>query len=183
VPFTPVWDAVAAHFFSQPSLEYVAKLTTEERQEEGWFKRELIKLFGELQRVGLINSWQPEVWMGPARRKIDFQVDLGGAIGAVEVKTALCGSQKGYVWKLPGYVQTVRNGFIMTDVDKLGGIDALHRVLVVFAHAAPPRVDWDKVLMDVRRKAPALSVDLPRVNDSPGGVLSIGWLRVARTKA
>jgi len=38
MPFSPVWDAIAAHFFSSASLSRVIALRRAEVQAEGWFK-------------------------------------------------------------------------------------------------------------------------------------------------
>lgn len=179
MPFSRIWDAVTAHFFSPASLSRVVAMSQAETQVESWWKQELIGLLSQLKNNGMVLSWEREYPTGEGRRKVDFKIDLANASAVVEVKTALCGRQKGRMWKLPAYVMAPNSGYILSDILKLAATQAPNRFLVVFAYAAPPRSDWEAVLSTVRRKASDVAVSLPRVDDSPAGELSIGWLQVA----
>jgi hypothetical protein len=150
-----------------------------ETQVESWWKQELIGLFSQLKSSGVVQSWDREFATGMGRRKVDFRIDLPTTSAALEVKTALCGYQKGTLWKLPGYVMAANSGYILSDILKLATIQVPNRFLVIFAYAAPPKSDWDAVLAAVGKKAPQLSINLPRVDNSAGRELSIGWLQVA----
>ena len=151
-----------------------------ETQVESWWKQELIGLLNQLKNNGLVLSWEREYPTGEGRRKVDFKIDLANTSTVLEVKTALCGLQKGTMWKLPAYVMAANSGHILSDILKLATIQAPNRLLVVFAYTAPPRSDWEALLSVVHRKASDVVVNLVRVDDSPARELSIGWLQVAQ---
>jgi hypothetical protein len=179
MPFSRIWDAVTAHFFDSGRLNQVIAMSQAETQVESWWKQEFIGLFNQLKANRTILSWEREYLTGEGRKKVDFKIDLGNTSALLEVKTALCGLQKGTRWKLPNYVMAVNSGYILTDVLKLAATQSPNRQLVVFAYTAPPESDWQTVLSDIRRKAPNIAISLPRVDTSPAGELSIGWLQVA----
>ncbi len=104
MPFSPVWDAVAAYFFTLASLSRVAAMIKAETQVEGWWKMEFIVLLTQLRNDRIIRAWRHESPTGTGRRKADFTIDLASTSTAIELKTALCGLQKGSLWKLPAYV-------------------------------------------------------------------------------
>ena len=184
MPFSPVWEAISAHFFTSASLGRVIALRRAEKQAEGWFKGELIWLFEQLKQSGKVASWKPECEIGNVPQ-VDFAIDLTSTTAAVEVKTALCGLlyaqpqpvfKKGSRWNLPDYVT---GGFILPDILGLASIQIPpHRYLMVFAYPAPASDDWDAMLAKVHEKAGGLSVEIARVDDSPQEELSIGWLKV-----
>jgi len=179
MPFTPVWDAVSSHFFTPAALSRVVAMTQAATQVESWWKQELIGVLGQLKASGAVTAWDREVRTGQRKEKVDFSVEVPSAGGLVEVKTALCAVQKGTTWRLPMYVMAAKSGYILTDVLKLGALQAGRRYEVVFAYAAPPVGDWQVVLADLRKKAPSLTVSLARLDSSRAGELSIGWLEVA----
>ncbi|HEY7329842.1 MAG TPA: hypothetical protein VH592_19565 [Gemmataceae bacterium] len=178
MPFTPIWDAIAAHFFSPTSLSRVVVASQAEIEAEGWWKLELMWLLSQLTTTGTVQSWDRECLNGAGRQKVDFKIGLANTSALIEVKTVLCGPQKGQKWRL----KANRKGGLHLDILKLAATQAPHRFLVVFAYAAPPRKDWDGLLSDVREKVRKkdsnVAVDLPRVDNSPAEELSIGWLQV-----
>ncbi len=186
MPLSPIWNAVTAHFFTSTSLSRVVGMSRVEKQREGWFTGELIYLLNKLEQDGVVGPWECECPTGIGRCKVDFKINVANTTAAVEVKTALCGFQKGTRWKLPDYVQGKKNGFILSDILKLTNLATApkpSRYLLVFAHPAPPTEDWQTMLSSVQgkasREAPGVLVNLLRVDDSPGRELSIGWLQVA----
>jgi len=178
MPFTPVFDAVKAHFSTSPSITRTVAMTQAATQAESWWKGEIIQLLGQLQTGGVVSSWDREVPTGKGREKVDFRIDVPGVDGLVEVKTALCAVQKGTPWRLPMYVMAPKSGYILTDLLKLNGLKAARRYLLVFAYAAPSVNEWQTVVAEAGRKAPGLSVRLARLDTTKGAELSIGWLEV-----
>lgn len=177
--FNPLMSAVKDHFFTSAALGRAVAMTQAESQPEGWWKAELFMVFRDLQARKHIKAWSREVPTGRGRERVDFMVELASANALVEVKTALCGMQKNEAWTLPMYVQGPKNGFLLTDILKLGELAAPKRYLLVFAFAAAPSTDWQKTLTEIRKKAPTLAVDLVRLDSAVGNALSIGWFEVA----
>ncbi len=173
MPLSPILDAVKDHFFAPACLSRVVAITQAEVQVEGWFKAELIWLFGELEKGGAVNlSWTRESPTGRGGEKVDFKVELANTVAVIEIKAALCGPQKGQKWKLRDYV-------CAEDISRLVGTQAASRYLLCFAYPAPTRGDWPAVVSKIATKLPGVDVNIVRCDDSPGGELCIGWLEAS----
>lgn len=173
MPFTPVWNAVRAHFFTADALLRASAMTQAASQAEGWWKTELFIVFEQMRSQGLLTAWDREVRPGAGMTKVDFKVEPPGTLGYVEVKTVLCATQKGQTWNLWNQC-----GFLLVDVLKLGPLQVPYRYLLVFAFAAPPAADWNRAITHLGTKAPGFSVSLARLDPSPNQVLTIAWLEV-----
>ena len=177
LPFSPIWDAVAAHFFSPAALNRVVAMSQAGVQVEGWWKTELILLLSHLEKQGTVKWWNRECRTNNGQQ--DFQIAVAGATAAIELKTALCGRQKANTYNLIWYARDPKRYF-PSDIRKLTAVEASHRYLLVFAYAASSSSEWQETLRELNRHANGASVNLARLDNSPGGELSIGWLEVKR---
>jgi hypothetical protein len=172
-----LWDAVAAHFFTQALMSRIVAISEAEVQVEGWLKGELIWLFGQLMSRGVIENWRCECRIGErSRKRLDFKIELDCTDAATEVKTAIR-QQKGISYDLRWYAQQA-NGFFPPDIRKLAAYGAANRYLLVFAYPAPPASEWDDALSELGKGVQGAAVSLAKVYDSPQSEISIGWLEV-----
>lgn len=161
MPLSPIWDAVKNHFFDPATLSRVDAMRRAEVQVEGWFKGELIWLFTKLEEDRAVGSWTRESLTGNGLEKVDFKVEFADTTSAIEIKAALCGRQKGQMWRLRQYVN-------VTDIKRLVAIQADHRYLVFFAYPAPEQSDWFAVVSGIGAKVPGIDVTSPGVTIRQG---------------
>jgi len=145
---------MTAHFFTSASLSRIAAMNEAECQVEGWWKGEIIWLLGQLKKTGAVKAWDRECRSVNGRQ--DFEIELANTIAGIEVKTALCGSQKGHTWDLPWYAKDPKR-FFPPDIRKLAAIQAPNRYFLVFAHASPPNTDWQVMLNELRRSTSGIA--------------------------
>src|SRR6266699_3287581 len=84
MPFSPIWDAMTAHFFTSASLSRIAAMNEAECQVEGWWKGEIIWLLGQLKKTGAVKAWDRECRSVNGRQ--DFEIELANTIAGIEVK-------------------------------------------------------------------------------------------------
>src|SRR5260221_8946873 len=70
-------------------------------QSEGWFKGELLTLFSEFQREGIIQELDREVMVGT--KKVDIKIRLNETYHWIELKHWLIGEQKGVSYNPSSY--------------------------------------------------------------------------------
>jgi hypothetical protein len=180
MPVSSVWDAVAAHFFTPASISRIVAISEAEVQVEGWFKGELIWLFGQLTGKRVIENWRCECRADEQNRKrLDFKIEVDGADAAIEVKTAIR-LQKGISYDLRWYAKQTE-GFFPPDIRKLAAHAAAYRYLLVFAYPACPASEWDGAVSELGRQVTGVTTSIAKVYDSPQNEISIGWLEVKTT--
>jgi len=119
---------------------------------EGWFKGELLVLFGQLRQVGSIAEFEREVnvplTMPGKRFQIDFRIRLGAESHLCELK-ALCISQAaGTPRNLNFYFRDDHVGLIK-DIKKLELVPETNRWLLAFVYPAPSPEAWDRAVRSV----------------------------------
>ncbi len=109
-------------------------------QSEGWFKGELITLFSQLQREGVLQEVDREVRIGTKR--VDLMIRLHDIYHWIELKHWMIGSQKGAVYNPSFYFGDPTSVGITGDVDKLNTL-VDHRWLLVLLTANPGVSAWE----------------------------------------
>ncbi len=110
-------------------------------QTEGWFKGELVTLFSQLQREGIIQELDREVLVGT--KKVDVKIRLNGLNHWIELKHWLIGKQKGVNCNVNFYFSDGgRDTGITKDVDKLNGLTG-HRWMLMLLTRNPGVSEWE----------------------------------------
>jgi hypothetical protein len=183
VIFSELCQSVTAHFAKPGALARVRVMAKAGVQTEGWWKAELMLLLEALRQRGKITGWDREVPTGEGRQRLDFLIQLRDEVLALEIKTALCGEQRDVDWRLPAYVGTGADGWILSDLRKVNAYKLAQPVmprglLAVFAYPAPPSEDWDTLIVKLMQKAPQLAISVAHRDEIGQGDLSIGWLEL-----
>ncbi len=181
--FSELCQSVTAHFATPESLARVGVMTKAGVQTEGWWKAELMLLLEVLRQRGKVMRWEREVPTGEGGRRLNFLIDLRDEPLAVQIRTALCGEQKGENWRLPDTVGTGADGWLLSDLLKVNAYKLAQPVmprglLAVFAYPAPPSGDWDELLYKLTEKAPQLAISVAHLVVIGQGDLTIGWLEL-----
>jgi hypothetical protein len=181
--FSELCQSVTAHFATPESLARVRVMAKAGVQTEGWWKAELMLLLEVLRQRGKVIRWDREVPTGEGRQRLNFLIELRAEELALQIKTALCGPQKGENWRLPAYVGTGTDGWLLSDLLKVSAYKLAQPVmprglLAVFAYPAPPSDDWDELLYKLTEKAPQLAISIAHLDEVGQGDLTIGWLEL-----
>ncbi len=177
MPLSVVWDRVREHFFRRESLERVAMMRRSNMRKEQWFQTELMWLIDQLEKRGLVTSWEPEHY-----GSVDFpKIEVAGASAAVEVKTVNCGRDKNQSYP-PGHYGKDE---CSRGVRQLDGTQPF-RYLLVFAwrnvlenDPALTDDDWKEMLDAVRSETKKTGISFVRKPESSSdGGLSIGIFQV-----
>lgn len=134
------------HFLDEQRLKYPDIFTNAERQVEGWFKGELLYLFTELKKDGILESWEPEaVFPNLGKKKSDFKVTIDGEPIYLELKTLYHGMQKNQPIDLGIYFYKDSVG-IWNDIQKLSSLEDGRGFCILFVYPKPNRERWNKTL-------------------------------------
>jgi hypothetical protein len=110
---------------------------------ESWFKGELLYLLHQLKDERIINDFQREVPVNPARsrRRVDFEIRVGKRTHLCELKS-MCISQKQQTPRnLNYYFRDDKNG-IIKDFRKLEAINGRNRWVLAFVYPKPSVEVW-----------------------------------------
>jgi len=129
-------------------LDYFAVFAAADSRLEGWFKAELLVLFDNLKRQGVIEAYDRELNIqSPAdgkRNQVDFSVQIGEEQHLCELK-ALCISQAaGTPRNLHFYFRDDGVG-IIKDLRKLDALRHKNSWLLAFVYPEPALADWLQV--------------------------------------
>ncbi|MFN8448101.1 MAG: hypothetical protein U0521_05810 [Anaerolineae bacterium] len=120
-------------------------------QSEGWFKGELVNLFSQLQREGVIQELDREVKVGTKR--IDVMIRLNDMYHWIELKHWMIGIQKGSYYSPSFSFGDPTSVGIISDVDKLNTlIHPGHRWILVLLTANPGAKEWEAGIEKFNRK-------------------------------
>lgn len=115
-------------------------------QLEGWLKGEFLCFLEDYKSMGRMVNFDREVRFGGSKRKIDFCLEIPGAILSsyvwIELKHWLIGFQKGYKLNPIFYFTDPSSVGIKPDVDKLMSIKEGDRYLLILCTANPGTEEW-----------------------------------------
>jgi hypothetical protein len=109
-------------------------------QTEGWFKGELLYLFSQLHRQGVIQELDREV--NVEGKKVDIRLRVNNEDHWIELKHWLIGKQKGTTYNPSFYFGDRTSVGITGDVNKLASLTG-HRWLLLLLTANPGMNAWE----------------------------------------
>jgi hypothetical protein len=153
------------------------------RQRELWFQLELFFLFTELKDKRIIESlmWECPATNGSCDFKLEF---VDGTSEVIETKVEIQrtqNQQRKSNWEL-------RNSAVdyakKNNIPKMLSIPATSHHLLIFAYPGRPESEWDDLIEHIPNRldkegVAGVTVSKIRVDRSPGGELSIGWIQIS----
>jgi hypothetical protein len=142
-------------------------------QSEGWFKGELLTLFCELQREGMIQELDREVKVGTKR--VDIKLRLKNTYHWIELKHWLIGKQRGVTYNSDFYFGDPTSVGITGDVDKLNTLTGHHWMLLLLT-ANPGMQAWEVGVAKFNKKFAPRSVESRTQSDTFPATYFLGLL-------
>ncbi len=133
----------------EPKTEHLQTFACMDSRVEGWFKGELLVLFGRLLREHQLSSFEREanvpISATRKRTQVDFRIGLDGDTHLCELK-ALCISQAGGTPRnLQFYCKDDQLGLVK-DFRKLDQLESKNKWALAFVYPKPSEDDWNRAV-------------------------------------
>ena len=163
-------------------LQHMKMFHQHEVQVEGWLKGELLVYFHHLQDNKAIHRFEREVILDNQRKKIDIRLEIRNTNPPdyywIEIKHWLIGHQKGYKLNCNFYFTDPTSVGILPDVNKLSGIKADNKYLVILTTNNPGAEEWIQGINKFNTKFGPLHID---AINSPASFPQTHFLGVLKT--
>jgi len=143
------------------------------RQVEGWFKGELLKIAADLQNKSVVTEFHPDFRIAPNRGKqnIDLYFKLGGkSVVWIELKHWYLGRyQSGGAWTAEQYLTQKTSGTPYNVISKLPKDWSEPTYMLIVTTPRPHKLDyWDRGISRLIKTYPGRSIRcLTRLEDYP----------------
>jgi hypothetical protein len=129
--------------------QYLRIFSDSDSRLEGWFKGELLVLFTELVRRGIIESFTREAnensLIDHARKQVDFKIVIHGENHLCELKTPCISQSAGTPRNLHFYFSDNDLG-LYKDFKKLDQISSNNKWVLAFIYPRPNAVEWENTI-------------------------------------